>query len=434
MVMRPFTLPICRNRLPHRPLRQREEFANITITTVASISSKPVVGAIVPITTAAGRNNFCKGVFRRCQEDFRRWACGTGGRNIGDMERRRIALAAAVASVIALAAASAYIGWGGGSDETTGTPAPAVPTADGAVSMDGRAPLTGVRIDTDLDHPAVTVKISNTPDAHPQRGLGEADIVFVEPITEGTTRLAAIFHSKLPDEVGPVRSLRPMDAPLIGPTRGVIANTMAAGWVLEYVDDVADLVNLGTLRVPRGTYLLDDSRRAPNHVFAQPDKLLALTDRTEPARPYFSYSADVKQSTAQREGKRARSVTVGYGGSATAQWTYDRHSDRWLRAEKWSAHLLEEGGQVAADNVIVLRTKRDFSFAKAKASMTILDVIDTSGSLKLFTGDKVVSGRWSKGDVNEPFTFTTEDGRPILLTPGTTWVECVLTEMPVEIN
>jgi hypothetical protein len=131
---------------------------------------------------------------------------------------------------------------------------------------------------------------------------------------------------------------------------------------------------------------------------------------------------------------RARSVTVGYGGSATARWTYDLGSDRWLRAERWSAHLLEEGGQVSANNVIVLRTGRDTSFAKANASMTILDVIDASGSLKLFTGDKVVGGRWSKGDVNEPFTFSAEDGSPLLLAPGTTWVECVLTDMSVEIN
>jgi hypothetical protein len=348
------------------------------------------------------------------------------------MERRRVALAAAVASVIAVAAVSAYIGLGGRSD--TGAPAPAAPLADGAVAMDGRAPLTGVRTDKDLHDPAVTVKISNTPDAHPQRGLGNADIVFVEPITGGTTRLAAIFHSTLPDEVGPVRSLRPMDAPLIGPTRGVIANTMAAGWVLQYVDEVADLANLGTLRVPRGTYLLDDGRRAPNHVFAQPEKLLALTDRTEPPRPYFRYSADVQQSTAQRDGRPARSVTVGYGGSATATWTYDRSADRWLRAEKWSAHLLEEGGQVSADNVIVLRAQRDLSFAKANASMTIPDVIDASGSLKLFTGDKVVSGRWSKGSVNEPFTFTADDGSPLLLAPGTTWVECVFTDMSVNVN
>ncbi|HEU4947945.1 MAG TPA: DUF3048 domain-containing protein [Kribbella sp.] len=348
--------------------------------------------------------------------------------------RGRVALAATLAGVIVLAGAGVYALWGNGSDEPSGNPAQSAPAADGGVSMDGRAPLTGVPTDSDLNHPAVAVKISNTPDAHPQRGLGNADIVFVEPIAGATTRLAAVFHSKLPQQVGPVRSLRPMDAGLIGPTKGVIANTMADGWVLKYVDDVADLANLGTLRVPRGTYRIDSSRRAPNHVFAQPGKLLALTDRTEPPPPYFSYAAGVDQSTAQREGKNTASVTVGYGGSATATWTYDQGSGRWLRAEQWSVHRLEEGGQVAADNVIVLRAKRDTSFAEAKASMTLLDVVDTSGSLVLFSGDKVVTGRWAKGDVNDPFSFTTADGRPLLLTPGTTWVECVLTDMAIGIR
>jgi hypothetical protein len=258
--------------------------------------------------------------------------------------------------------------------------------------------------------------------------------VFVEPIAGGTTRLAAIFHSRLPEQVGPVRSLRPMDAPLIGPTRGVIANTMADRWVQEYVDRVADLADLGTLRVPKGTYRIDGGRRAPNHVFAQPAKLLALTDRTAPPEPLFSYAADTARSTAQRSGRTAGSVTVGYGGSSTATWRYDRGSGRWLRAETWSAHRLEDGRQVSAQNVIVLRARRDTSFTRAKASMTILDLVDAGGSLQLFTGDKVVDGRWSKAGVNEPFTYTTTDGKPLLLAPGATWVECALTGMAVSVG
>ena len=110
-------------------------------------------------------------------------------------------------------------------------------------------------------------------------------------------------------------------------------------------------------------------------------------------------------------------MTIGYGGAATATWTYAPGTRRWVRAEKWSPHLIENDGQVAADNVIVLSAARDTSFAKAKPSMTILDVFDASGTLQLFTGDKVVDGRWTKGDVNDPFTFTTADGKPLLLDP-----------------
>ncbi|MFC0625723.1 DUF3048 domain-containing protein [Kribbella deserti] len=308
------------------------------------------------------------------------------------------------------------------------------PVVDGGVSMEGRAPLTGVPSKNALARPAITVKISNTRDAHPHRGLGEADLVFVEPIAGATTRLAAIYHSRLPDQVGPVRSLRPMDAALIGPTKGIIANTMADKWVLEYMDRSSGLENLGTLRVPSRTYRIDNRRRAPNHVFAQPTKLLALSEHTAPPAPYFAYAADAARSTAQLEGKKAAAVTVGYGGTSTTTWRYDARTRRWLRSEQWSPHRIENAGQVAADNVMVMKAERDTSFTQARGSMTILDLFDASGDLQLFTGNKVIAGRWTKGAISEPFKFTTTDGKPLLLTPGTTWVECASTQMPVKVS
>lgn len=317
----------------------------------------------------------------------------------------------------------------------TERPAPEpTPDPEGEVDMAGRAPLTGLPADIALDHAAVTVKISNTPDAHPHRGLEQADIVLVEPITGATTRLAAVFHSRLPAEAGPVRSLRPMDAPLIGPTTGVLANTMAQDWVLHYVDTAADVANLGTMRVPRGTYRLDPSRVAPNHVFAQAEALLLQTDRTAPPPPYFRYAHGVPQSTAQRTGSPAESVSIGYGGSSTATWTYDPDRDRWLRAEAWSDHVLENGEQVAADNVVVLQATRDWSFPQAGSEMTVLDLVDASGPVLVCTGAAVVTGRWSKGGINEPFEFTTADGEALLLAPGTTWVELALDTMAVTVS
>lgn len=344
------------------------------------------------------------------------------------MHRSRRGLAAALAC--AVLAGGCSLQGSAGSEPPKGGGAPAY----GPISMAGRAPLTGRLSAADLRRPAITVKISNTPDAHPHRGLGNADIVFVEPIANATTRLAAIFHSQLPQQVGPVRSLRPMDAPLIGPTKGVIANTMAANWVLSYLDKVADLDNLGTLRTPRGTYRIDNSRRAPNHAFARLDRLRALTDRTAPPAPYFDYAPDGARSSAQRAGRPARGVTIGYGGSSTASWTFEPRSGRWFRSEQWSPHRLENGRQVSADNVMVLSAARDRSFPIAGRTMTIPDVIDAAGTLRLFTGNKLVEGRWTKGAVNEPFRFTTNDGSPLLLAPGTTWIEIAFTDTPVRIR
>jgi hypothetical protein len=69
-------------------------------------------------------------------------------------------------------------------------------------------PLTGLPI----EDPAVTtrsalvVKIDNHPDARPQSGLNQADIVYEENV-EHLTRFAAVFQTNAPDPVGPIAAV-----------------------------------------------------------------------------------------------------------------------------------------------------------------------------------------------------------------------------------
>jgi Protein of unknown function (DUF3048) N-terminal domain/Protein of unknown function (DUF3048) C-terminal domain len=300
----------------------------------------------------------------------------------------------------------------------------------------GRAPLTGLPTDpARLGHPAVTIKVSNEGGAHPQRGLRQADIVFVELITTATTRLAAVYHSAFPDEVGPVRSLRPTDAALIGPTRGILADTMAADWVVTYVHELADVDDLGTLTVGgSGAYRIDNRRRAPNHVFAKPTTLLTLSKRTAPPAPYFRYAPDVGHSSAATSGSPATRVDIAYGDPASAYWTYDDASGRWLRFEARGPHILQDGTQVAATNVLVLHAQRDTTMPNAGEHMTVLDFVDANGTLELLTGGRSVTGQWTKAGVNDPFVLTDAREGSLFLTPGNTWVECVSEATPVSVT
>jgi hypothetical protein len=66
-----------------------------------------------------------------------------------------------------------------------------------------------------LRNRVLAVKIDNTAPAHPQEGLRSADIVYVEQVEGGETRIMAIFCSKFPERVGPVRSARISDLHLL---------------------------------------------------------------------------------------------------------------------------------------------------------------------------------------------------------------------------
>ncbi len=63
--------------------------------------------------------------------------------------------------------------------------------------------------------PITVVKIDNVRSARPQTGLDIADVVYVEPVEGGYTRLAVVYSSELPDVAGPVRSARETDVELL---------------------------------------------------------------------------------------------------------------------------------------------------------------------------------------------------------------------------
>src|SRR5699024_3549017 len=73
-------------------------------------------------------------------------------------------------------------------------------------TYDRTFPLTGIDTNETIDNRIVGVMVNNHPDARPQSGLSQADMVF-EILAEGhMTRFLALFHSEQPEQIGPVRS------------------------------------------------------------------------------------------------------------------------------------------------------------------------------------------------------------------------------------
>ena len=124
---------------------------------------------------------------------------------------------------------------------TAPTPSTVAPPTTGAVvNPDVLAPLTGqpYTFGNDPARPALAVKIDGAREAQPQAGLDVADVVYEEPV-EGLVRYIAVFQSRNPGDVGPIRSARPMDANIIQPLNGI--------FVTLRINQLA--MKLGTLRM-----------------------------------------------------------------------------------------------------------------------------------------------------------------------------------------
>jgi len=341
-------------------------------------------------------------------------------------------------------------GCSGGSPRTSTTlttaPSPS-PSPSAAVDTRPRWPLLGTLLKdaSAAQHAAVAVKVPDNKNEHPQVGLDKADIVFVEldgyPDASGysSTRLVPVFHSQMPDDVAPVRSIRPVDVPLLSPIGVIIGNTGASGWVLNYVQRYGRYVE-GTLSylATRGTgsYSIDPSRvrvyRGVTYydraVVCHPRVLARQTRKfaNGPDQVYLPFaSTDAEVSTAS--GQDARTIHVPWKKADTYDmgYSYDEASGRYLRSMPWGAHVLADGTRVATDNVLVIRARQYYAklYPGPGGDEPIHDIIDATGTFDYFHGGRYVTGTWTKAEVNELFQFTLADGRPLKMAPGQTYVE-----------
>jgi hypothetical protein len=346
-------------------------------------------------------------------------------------------------------AAVAACSGGSPSGSPTGTMAPS-PTATPTPSPTDtrpRWPLTGrlLKDPAAARHAAVAVKVPDNKNEHPQVGLDKADIVFVEldgyrdASGYSSTRLVPVFHSRLPDDVGPVRSIRPVDVPLLGPIGAVVGNTGATGWVGNYVKHYGGYVE-GTLTYlatkGTGSYSIDPARvrtyRGVTYydraVVCHPEVLAKQTRkfRSGPARAYFPFASTAAEvSTAS--GKAARTIRVPWkkGDSYDMGYAYDEKSGKYLRSMPWGKHVLANGTRVATDNVLVIRAKQRYAkiYRGSGGVEPVHDLINAKGTFFYFHGGRYVTGTWAKGALGTPFQLTVSDGRPLRMAPGQTYVE-----------
>lgn len=337
------------------------------------------------------------------------------------------------------------------SETTSSAPAPTVDARP-------RWPLTG-KLLTDPDdahRAAVAVKVPDNKNEHPQVGLDQADIVFVEldgyRDSDGysATRLVPVFHSRLPEGVGPVRSIRPVDIPLLSPITAVVGNTGASGWVLNYVEHFNKYVEGGlSYMETRGTgsYSIDPNRVREYQgvtyydraVVCHPRVLAKQTKkfRAGPPAAYFPFiTGDELPSTVH--GRLATSISVPWkqGNTYNMSYEYDKGTRTYPRSMPWGKHVLADGTRVAPDNVLVIKAKQHYDkiYKGSGHDEPIHDIIDTKGTFAYFHGGKFVTGYWSKGSVKEPFTFTLTDSTPLKMALGQTYVELPQSKVKLRIK
>lgn len=343
--------------------------------------------------------------------------------------RRSLLVTLAGGTVLALAACS------GGGDHAT-PPGPPVTQAaqvqPAKVSppkpvVQARWPLTGVVATDPADRPALAVKIENSREARPQTGLDQADVVWEEVVEGGITRYAAVYQSKVPAEVGPVRSVRPMDPMIAGPLKGLIAFSGGQPRFVALVRSSPLQPFINDAGSP-GFYRKSGVGPAPHNLYGKPSVWFAHADGAhgDPPPQQFAFARTADQATAVTDGTAAAKISVVMSGYSHPTWTWDARSSTWLRSEFTTPAVVRSGKRLAATNVVTLNVRLVDSGAVDPAGNPVpATVLSGTGRGTLSTGGRTIGVKWSKKSDDEPVVLTTDDGQPATLAPGNTWVELV---------
>jgi len=271
------------------------------------------------------------------------------------------------------------------------------------------------------DGPILVVKIDDTPPAHPQAGLEDADVVYIEQVEGGLTRLAAVFSSKIPAVVGPVRSARISDIEILQQYGRVAFAYSGAQSKLLPVIAGANLENLGAQHQSREIYVEDPLRSPPTAMMLQAAKLM---EKVTTAKLPIAISKSVGWSFGDRPdtGTAIASVKVSWPTSAY-EATWSASQERWLLSQRAVADLSASGKQLGPTTfVIQLVSITPSEYHDKVGGVTPFSATVGTGSGYVLRNGVSIAANWRRLSADEGTTWTDKSGEEIKFAPGQIWI------------
>ena len=267
------------------------------------------------------------------------------------------------------------------------------------------------------DGQILVVKVDDTGPAHPQMGLEDADVVYVEQVEGGLTRLAAIFSSKIPTQIGPVRSARISDIDLLGQYGRVAFAYSGAQAKMRPVIAAANLVNLSAGQQPPSIFVRDPNRPAPVNLLVNAVELLAKAPDAVSA-----HSVGWNFGTAPAGGVSTIGVSVRWPDSHY-QATWSQTDRRWLLTHDKTPDLAASGVRLGPTTLVIQQVLIHPSpYGDKFGANTPMSETVGSGTGWILRDGKSYPATWTRTSMESGTLWRLGDGSEIRFAAGPIWV------------
>jgi len=269
--------------------------------------------------------------------------------------------------------------------------------------------------------PVLVVKIDDTTQAHPQIGLEDADIVYIEQVEGGLTRLAAVFSSVIPQRIGPVRSARISDIEIMSQFGRVAFAYSGAQRKLLPVIASANLQDLGAQRQSPTIFPTDPNRIQPYAMVLRADLLMQKVKDD-------GYQVDSAKSVGFKfgplqEGGTETIKAVMHWPAATYSANWSVEENRWMLSHNNSVNLADSGIVLGPTTLVIQMVSITPSEYKDKVGgvTPFSQTVGTGKAYVLRDGQRFVT-TWSRATADDGTTFSFADGTVMNFDPGQIWI------------
>ena len=323
---------------------------------------------------------------------------------------------------VSVLASAAMAACGGPASTTTSTAEQAAVTSPTPAPSPTAEP-TPIPTPTPAPTPAplaapLMVQVENAPDARPQSGLGEADVVYEYETEGGISRFTTVWFTPPPVQVGPVRSARLATVKLVHIWDGTLVYSGSTDYVLGRLAASGDRYYNETTSA--GALYRIGSRRAPHNLYTDGSHLNVLAGRVHAGPTAYQLWARTPLNALPAGGAPASVATVGISNFESPRFTFDGGLGGYTRTEPTGLLIDAATGKPwTVPTVVILQVPVTIGPEVEDVSGTHgLDFgVQGSGPAQVLVGGFSFTGTFNQGDSGPP-TLTMANGQPMPIAPG----------------
>lgn len=273
----------------------------------------------------------------------------------------------------------------------------------------------------------ISIMIENLSTVRPQRGLGQASIIYEALAEGGITRFMAVYaDTGNMSSVGPVRSSREYFVDWADEYGGVYVHVGGSPAALEHLSGDQTLVDLNQIGGDQMYFWRDPDIGAPHNVFTSSEKMTFAIRDYLGDQPVASFEPWLFKTDVKKEDRPSgdHSVQIDFSSDSYAvEWKYQRKTNIYVRSNGGEEQIDQLTNEPIMAHTIIVQFVTTSLVDQATGRLDLQT--EGTGKASIFMDGTRIDGTWKKPDSSVRTKFYTSQGEEIQFNAGVIWIEIV---------